>query len=279
MTGRHRTLSGVSMRSLCIVAASAILILSCFGGACLQAATITEVMNQIQSIRRAIDFRAEGRLVLLDGAGQRMTYRLSLKAKFFPEGLKVLCEVTDPPAARLRLLIEAPEKGNGTMRLAKAQDERVEQIHSEHWGEPILDTGLAFEDLVDAHFFWRLQTLVGEEKHDGRDCYVINSRPDSGDESHYSAVTSWIDKRIYFPILVQKREKGTGSIKEFTYQGLQQSKGVWGARQMEVRIKGNPRRTLLVIAKGSGKAKLNASDFDARLLVNPEQKKGMDFAN
>ena len=140
----------------------------------------------------------------------------------------------------------------------------------ERWGQPLLDSELAYEDLTDTHLFWRRQTLVGEEVNGSRSCYLIRSEPGADEPSGYAAVTSWIDKEIYFPVFMEKLVKRSGAKKEFLYSGLRESQGLWGARQMEVRIAGKPMRTFLIITPGSAKANLTEGDFDPGALgVHP----------
>jgi hypothetical protein len=229
--------------------------------------TITQVMERIRSLRRATDVRTEGRLVRLDATGRRTTSQFRMRARSFPGTIKVLYEVTDPAADRIRLLIDARESGGLGMQVARERDLQARDLGPSHAGDALLESGLAYEDLADAHFSWRDQRLTGEEPCGDRHCYVISSRPDSEADSHYATVTSWIDKDICFPIVVRKRVRGATVVKEFTYHGLRQSKGQWGARQVDVRLEGSPQRTLLVVTRGSAKAGLTAEDFAPRVLV------------
>jgi hypothetical protein len=235
-------------------------------GASLRAATIAEVTERLRSARKAAAFRAEGRLVRVGAEGRRTSYRLSWKGKSFADTIKILCDVTEPAPARLKILIEIPVKGRPRIRLAKAGDREATELPPERWGQPLLGSELAYEDLTDAHLFWRRQTLVGEEEYGARSCYAIRSEPGADEPSGYAAVTSWIDKEIYFPVFMEKLVKRSGAKKEFLYYGLRESKGLWGARQMEVRIAGKPMRTFLVITRGSAKANLTESDFDLSAL-------------
>jgi hypothetical protein len=230
--------------------------------------TLTRVMERIRSLRRTTDFKTEGRLVRLDAAGRRTISQFRMKVKAFPGTISVLYEVTDPPADRLRLLIDAREADGLRMQVARERDRQVQDLGTTHTGDALLDSTLAYEDLADAHLGWRDQQLTGEETCGDRTCYVIRSQPDAEADSHYATVTSWIDKDICFPIIVRKRLRGATVVKEFTYHGLRQSKGQWGARQVDVRLEGSPRRTLLVVTRGSAKAGLTAEDFAPRVLVS-----------
>jgi len=233
-------------------------------------ATIAEVMAKIQATRAATDFRATGRIVTVTGSGERKAYQVSIKGKWFADGLRVFYEVHDPAPSRVRVLLEINPTGKAMIRTGHAGDRAPRVVPFESWGEPLLNSDLSYEDMIESHFLWRNQALVKEEKYGARDCYMVRSEPGAPDQSHYSSVTSWLDQEILFPVKVEKLIKASGSVKEFIYYGLRESSGVWSASQIEVRIKDKPDSTLLIFTRGSAKANLNASDFLPALLIKPE---------
>lgn len=209
-------------------------------------ATIAELLAKLQALRAATDFRAAGRVVRVTGTGVRKAYQVSIKGKWFSDGLKIFYEVHDPSPSRVRVLLETNPAGKATIRTGHAGDHSPREILPESWGEALLDSDLSYEDMTESQFLWRNQTLVKEEKYGARNCYVIRSEPGASDQSHYSSVTSWLDQDILFPVKVEKLIKSSGSVKEFIYYGLRESSGVWSANQVEVRIKGRPDSTLLI---------------------------------
>lgn len=82
------------------------------------------------------------------------------------------------------------------------------------------------------------------------------------DRTYYDSVTSWIDRSIFFPVQVVKTLRGTGGQKEFIYYGLRQTDGIWSASRVEAILQGKPGSSMLVIERGSGRAKLGLKDFD-----------------
>jgi hypothetical protein len=234
-----------------------------------RAMTIEEVLARLQSMRKAIDFRASGRLVTVSASGARKTSRVSLKGRSFDGVVKLFYEVADPVPARVRLIVETFSTGKASIQLARAGDRRPKDLPFQGWGEPFLDSDLSYEDLLENHFLWRIQSLIREEKYGSRNCLVIRSEPGPADRSQYSAVTTWLDREIYCPVLVEKTIRTSGAVKEFTYYGLRQSKGLWSADQIEVRVKGEAASTLLIITRGSERANVNRSEFDPALLVKP----------
>jgi len=122
---------------------------------------------------------------------------------------------------------------------------------------------------MESQFLWRNQSLVEETTYGARAVFVVKSQPGPADRTHYSAVTSWLDREIYYPVKVEKVVKGSGMVKEFIFYGLRESKGIWSASQIEAKTKGKPGSTLLIISRGSAKAHTDESAFDPALLIKP----------
>ena len=231
--------------------------------------TVREAMARLGGLREATDFRAGGRLVAVAASGERRTYQILLRARWFAGTVKIFSEITDPAPARVRLLLESPAVGAASIRKGHAGDRAPVMVPFESWGNGLLETGFTYEDLLENQFEWHKQTLAGEALYGARACYVLKSAPEGDDRSHYSTVTSWLDRESLHPVRVEKTVRSTGAVKEFLYYGLRESKGIWSASQVEVKTQGKPGASLLIVAGGAEKAQLAASDFDAALLTRP----------
>lgn len=229
-----------------------------------------DVVARVRAMREATDFTASGRLVRVEAGGARKAYRISMRAKAFDGAISLFCEVTDPAPARVRALLETRARGKSSIHVRHAGDAAPRALLFANWADALLDSNLSYEDLMENHFSWRGQTLLAPVKYGARDCHVLKSVPGPADRSHYASVTSWLDREIYYPVKAEKVLKGSGIVKEFLYYGLRKTKGLWSASQIEVRTKGKPYSTFLIITRGSGKASLTRADFDPRLLTrNP----------
>jgi hypothetical protein len=215
----------------------------------------------------AADFRATGRLVQVAANGVRTTYKLTLKAHWFGDGLRLICELAAP--AQPRILIHLNPQGRLTVEVAKRGDKTPLPLPSERWGDGLLSTNFSYEDLIERQFFWTRQTLLPAAKFGARDCLVLKSEPDAAEHSQYRAVTSWIDRRSGAPVYIEKTERSSGQVKQFTAFGLRQTGGVWSASQVEVKVQGGSASSLLIIERGSANAKLSRADFDAAQLTRP----------
>jgi len=248
---------------------AAVLLCAAFGARGQTAMTVGELKARLEAIRAATDFRASGRLVRVAPSGERRSYQISMRARWFAGSVKLFCEITDPPPARARLLLEIPAAGPASIRTGHAGDPRPATVPFESWGDALLETAFTYEDLLENQFQWRKQALIGETRYGARACYLVRSAPDGDDHSQYATGTSWLDRESLYPVRVEKTLQSSGAVKEFLYYGLRQSRGVWSAGQIEVKTPGQPGSSLLIVTRGAEKAHLAAAEFEAALLTRP----------
>jgi Outer membrane lipoprotein-sorting protein len=209
-----------------------------------------------------LDYRMTGRLSRVEGNGKRASYKFVAKAHWFPDGLRLLCEISGPGSEKTSLLLHMNVSGHVTIEAVLPGVKGASVLPFERWNDPLVGTDFSYEDMVESQFFWKNQELLAPEKYGARDCYVLKSVSSSQDRTYYDSVTSWIDRGILFPVHVVKTLRGTRQQKEFTYYGLRQVGGVWSASQVEAKLQGKPGSSILVIERGSGKANLGRKDFD-----------------
>jgi Outer membrane lipoprotein-sorting protein len=209
-----------------------------------------------------LDYRVTGRLTRVEGNGKRTSYKFVAKAHWFPDGLRLLCEISGPGSEKTSLLLQMSVSGHVTIEALLPGEKSASVLPFERWNEPLAGTDFSYEDMVESQFFWKNQELLAPEKYGVRDCFVLKSTPGSQERTHYASVTSWIDRSILYPVHVVKILRGTGPQKEFIYYGLRQVGGAWSATQVEVKLQGKPGSSILAIEFGSGKASLGRKDFD-----------------
>ncbi|MFZ0138805.1 MAG: outer membrane lipoprotein-sorting protein [Candidatus Sulfotelmatobacter sp.] len=209
-----------------------------------------------------LDYRVTGRLTQVEGDGKHTSYKFVAKAHWFPDGLRLLCEISGPGSEKTSLLLHMSLSGHVTISALLPGEKTASVLPFEHWNDPLLGTDFSYEDMVESQFFWKSQGLLAPEKYGARDCFVLKSTAGSQDRTYYDSVTSWIDRTILYPVHVVKTLRGTGQQKEFIYYGLRQVGGVWTAMQAEVKLLGKPGSSILAIERGSPKANLGRKDFD-----------------
>ena len=209
-----------------------------------------------------LDYRVTGRLTRLEDNGKRTSYKFAAKAHWFPDGLRVLCEISGPGSEKTRLLLHMSATGHVTIEAILPGEKTASVLPFARWNDSLVGTDFSYEDMVESAFFWKNQELLVPEKYGARDCFVLKSIPGSQDQTYYDSVTSWIDRSILYPVHVVKTLRGTGQQKEFIYYALRQVGGDWSASQVEAKLQGKPGSSILAIEFGSGKANLGRKDFD-----------------
>jgi Outer membrane lipoprotein-sorting protein len=213
-----------------------------------------------QSVETA-DYRAVGHLVQVDANGKRTSYDISIKAHWFPGVLRIFVEITAPADARAHVMLEMRPNGQSSVRIAHPGDKASTVIPFDKWSDGPLGSGFSYEDFLQQEYFWPGQVALESVHRGARDCDVLKSTPGAANKTHYAEVRTWLDHTIDFPVYVEKTLKAAGTVKEFTYYDLRHDGGVWSAAQIEEKSRGQAGSTLLIINRGSPKAKLNAGEF------------------
>ena len=218
---------------------------------------LTETRQSVETV----DYRVSGRLTHTDASGKRTNNKFSVKGHWFPDGLRLLVESTDPAGGISRALLHMTVSGHVTIDVAQAGSKAATPLPYDRWTEGLLGSDFSYEDLLESQFFWKTQDFLPSADYSSRKCFVVQSTPDAADHSHYSSVTSWVDKDIFYPVHVIKTLRG-GQKKEFNYFGFRQSDGAWAATHLEVKTQGAMESSVFVVERGTGKAKLTLKDFD-----------------
>jgi hypothetical protein len=238
-------------------------------------ATSSDLETVLSGSRQRIqkfDYRVSGRLTRVEGDGKRTNYKFSAKAHWFPDGLRLLCEISGPGSEKTSLLLQMSANGHVTIEALLPGEKAASALPFERWNEPLVGTDFSYEDMVENQFFWKNQKLLPPEKYGARDCFVLKSTAGPQDRSYYDSEISWLDTGILYPVHVVKALRGTGQQKEFIYYGLRQISGVWSASQVEAKLQGKTGSSIMVIEAGSAKANLGRKDFAIGQSVAPEEK-------
>ncbi len=248
----HRRSGG--RRLACFAAIAAVVLASTvFASA---EAPLDQARHRIQTS----DYRATGRLVQVNGPA-RTTYRFSTRGHWFPDGLHVIYEIALPAGQSERLLYHLHPDGRLELTVLQPGGKAPAYFTPDQQGESLLGTGLAYEDLVEAQFFWPSQAPGAPATAGGRPCTQLKSTPTTQQSRRYSAVFSCVDPATGLPLLTSKTTR-IGKQEQFTVSGVRDSGGMAVATQIKAQTAGDSTSTLILIDHGSAKAHLSAADFD-----------------
>ena len=206
------------------------------------------------------DYRATGRLVQVNGA-TRTTYRFSTKGHWFPDGLHVMYDFSQATGGTERVLYHLHPDGRLEVTALHPGANVPVHLTADQQVEPLLGTGLVYEDLVEAELFWPSQTPGSAASAGDRPCAQLKSIATSQQSRRYASVSSCIDPATGLPLLTAKTLRN-GKQEQFTASGIRDSGGLAIATQIKAQTAGDPASTLILIDHGSTKAHLTAADFD-----------------
>lgn len=249
------------MRQFLLALGLALLIAAPSGAADLQA-VLAAPRQRVESA----DFRAFGRLIRVDSKGVRTVLPITIEAHGFSGILRVLIQTGKPQ--QLHILLEMPTHGQNTILIAHPSDKAAVTLPFEQWSDGPLGSGFSYEDFLEQQYFWPGQSLLEESTRGTHLCDVLKSWPGPTERSHYAEIHTWLDRKVGFPLYVEKTLKTSGTVKEFTYLGLRREGGIWSAKQVEEKTRGQSGSTLLIIDRGNTKANLKLRDFDPENLTH-----------
>ncbi len=239
---------------------------------CAQTSSVHDLLAGAHQRIESADLRATGHLVWVPANGPRVSYPITIKARWFPGVLRIRADMGQPAAihrdVREHILLEMRPNGENTIRIASPGDTAAHILTFEKWNVHPLTPGFTYEDLLEQQYFWPGQSIEGKAKFGTRDCEMLKSTPSAADRTYYAEVKTWIDPTIGFPVYAEKTVKETGAVKQFTYFGIRHEEGIWSAHQIEVKTRGQSDSSLLIIDRGSTKANLKLNDFDPGLLIH-----------
>jgi len=255
----------------------AVLLAALVSPLCAQTTSVRDLLSSARQQIQSADYRVTGQLVWVQSNGVRISFPVTIKARWFSGVLRVLADIggasraargaTTGAESATHVLLEMRPNGQSEVWVAHPGDKSASALPFEKWSNGPNGSGFSYEDLLEDQYFWAGQASDGKAKFGARDCEVVRSTPGPTDKTHYTVVKTWFDPSIAFPVYVEKTVKETGAVKQFTYFGIRHDEGVWSAHQIEERTRGEAGSTLLIFDRGSAKANLTSNDFSLTQLT------------
>src|SRR5262252_7887104 len=95
-----------------------------------------------------LDYRLSGRLTRVEGDGKRTNYKFVAKAHWFPDGLRVLCEISGSGSEKTSLLLHMNVAGHLTIEAVSPGEKTASVLPFERWNDRLVGTDFSYEDMV-----------------------------------------------------------------------------------------------------------------------------------
>lgn len=108
--------------------------------------------------------------------------------------------------------------------------------------------------------------LIGEEKYNGKDCYIVNRIP-TYENSGYIKIKTWYDKKTYLIQRAEFTDRKNSLLKVLKFENWKQYKtGTWRADKMVMENLQTGKTSILIFKNRQHKIGLKESDFTKRSL-------------
>ena len=104
------------------------------------------------------------------------------------------------------------ENKNDDMKLWLPNFKKIRRISSKKKSESFMGSDMSYEDMTSRNIDEYTYSILGSEKIDNVDCYILESVP-SGIKTEYSKHISWITKDMHLPIKEESFDKNMKLLK------------------------------------------------------------------
>ena len=104
------------------------------------------------------------------------------------------------------------ENKNDAMKLWLPNFKKIRRISSKKKSESFMGSDMSYEDMTSRNIDEYTYSILGSEKIDNVDCYILESAP-SGIKTEYSKHISWITKDMHLPIKEESFDKNMELLK------------------------------------------------------------------
>ncbi|NKN33286.1 outer membrane lipoprotein-sorting protein [Marichromatium bheemlicum] len=214
----------------------------------LAAPTGEEIMTRVDQRPDGEDRRSTMVMELINSNGSTRVRRMLVLSK------------DDGPDTRKVMALQSPPDVKGTAFLTWEYDDiardddrwlylpalkRVRRIMGESRNDAFMGSDFTYDDLGDRSVEEDTHTLIGEERLDGHDCWVVESVP-RGDDELYVRKQVWVRQDADLPIKVEFYDH-RGLLKVLRVLEARQQDGFWVQFRTEMHNVQQDHRTLMTI--------------------------------
>ena len=149
---------------------------------------------------------------------------------------------------------------------------KVRRLVSNNKKDPFVGTDFSYGDVIGHRPSDWIHKIIKSESVDGRDCFVLESRPKTpevADNSGYSKRVFWIDKENFVPLKGEVFDSGNQLLKKFTSKGIEKvdaKNDKWQPMYLEAENVQTDHRTILKFKNFKANVGIGDDKFTTRYL-------------
>jgi len=228
-----------------------------------------EVAEKAHATQRGfVDETVETTMYLINAAGDSVVRLLVNNTIERPnsEDYSIIQFLNPPDVRGTGLLTYQNPTGDDQQWLYLPELRRVKVISSKNKSGSFMGSEFAYEDISGNTLDRFKYEMIGEEKYNGKDCYVVNRIP-TYENSGYTSIKTWYDKESS---LMQRNEfidRKNSLLKVLTFENWKKySTGTWRADKMTMKNLQTGKTSILIFKNRKHNNGFKESDFTKRNL-------------
>ena len=247
-----------------------IFILSSVLTAAFSAQTGSEIMQNVIDAQEVNSSAMDIQMTLVDKDGDISTRRIQTLILNDNEFTKTITLFLEPASIRNTRFLTVENKG-------RADDQwiylpalrKVKRIAAGERDGSFMGSDFSYSDMGSSVGSADDSThnILKEEEYNGRNCFVVESIPNSGTDNNYGKYVSWVDKISWITIKVEFYSKdGSRQIKELNSENISMENGHWFAKRITMETLESRHKTVLDIKQVKYDIPLNPAFFTTTFL-------------
>lgn len=236
----------------------------------ISAQTGSEVMQKVIDTQKVNSSAMDIRMILVDKDGDTSSRRIQTLILNENNLTKTITLFLEPASIRNTRFLTVENEGRADDQwIFLPSLRKVKRIASGEKDGSFMSSDFSYSDMgssgnsVDDS----IQTILREEKYNGRNCYVVESIPKTGTDKNYGRYITWVDKISWLTLKVEFFSKdGRTKIKELNSEDIVKEAGHWIAKKITMETLENGHRTILEIKQVKYDISLNPGYFTTTFL-------------
>jgi Protein of unknown function (DUF1329). len=188
----------------------------------------TELAQRVYDRETGDDSVSQLIMELIGKSGRKRVRELTTYRKDYGSLRKQLIRFGSPADIEGTGLLSLEKEGADTEQfLYLPALRRTRRIVSSQKDHRFVNTDFTFEDMERRPVEDSDHRIAGQERVDGTDCRVLESRPGKEAGSQYSMIKSWVAEKIDIPLLARYYDRKGKLIKEYHVVKLENIQGIW----------------------------------------------------
>ena len=173
----------------------------------------------------------------------------------------------------VRFLSPANVKGTGFLSV-KDDDwlylpalKKVRRIATKEKGGSFMGSDFSYDDVGSGSFVEDYNAkLLGTEKYEDHDCYVLELLPKDPKDISYSKLKRWVDKENFYSLKTEYYDKHKDLLKIMYLSEFEKIEGLWIAKKMEMQNVQKGSKTIIISQENQLNPEIPDEMFNTRYL-------------